>query len=65
MDVEEVRDAEPAAEPSKMTGTLEDVEREMIRTTLEKNGGNRRITAARLRISERTLYRKIKEYGLD
>ena len=48
-----------------MTGTLEDVEREMIRTTLEKNGGNRRITAARLRISERTLYRKIKEYGLD
>ena len=65
MDVEEVRDAEPASEAGKMAGTLEDMEREMIRTTLEKNGGNRRLTAARLHISERTLYRKIKEYGLD
>lgn len=45
--------------------TLEDTERETIRRSLERNGGKRRRAAEELNISERTLYRKIKEYGLD
>lgn len=45
--------------------TLEDTERETIRLSLERNGGKRRRAAEELNISERTLYRKIKEYGLD
>ena len=44
--------------------TLVDMEREMIRQTLKKYNGSRRKTAKALQISERTLYRKIKEYGL-
>ncbi len=45
--------------------TLEERERETIRLALERNGGKRKATAAELNISERTLYRKIKEYGMD
>lgn len=45
--------------------TLEDTERETIRRSLESNGGRRKATAQELNISERTLYRKIKEYGLE
>ena len=45
--------------------TLEDTERETIRLALERNYGRRKKTAEELNISERTLYRKIKEYGLD
>ena len=45
--------------------TLEDTERETIRRSLERNGGRRKATAQELNISERTLYRKIKEYGLE
>jgi DNA-binding NtrC family response regulator len=40
------------------------MERDMIKENLQKFGGNRRKTARVLQISERTLYRKIKEYGL-
>lgn len=39
-------------------------ERELIDKALEKSHGNRKQAAARLGLSERTLYRKIKEYGL-
>ena len=45
--------------------TLEDTERETIRRSLERNDGKRKKTAEELKISERTLYRKIKEYGLE
>ena len=45
--------------------TLEETERETIRRSLENNSGRRKATARELNISERTLYRKIKEYGLD
>ena len=45
--------------------TLEDTERETIKQSLERNGGRRKATAKELNISERTLYRKIKEYGLE
>ena len=45
--------------------TLEETEKETIRRSLENNGGRRKATARELNISERTLYRKIKEYGLE
>ena len=44
--------------------TLSAMERDMIKQTLQKFAGSRRKTARALQISERTLYRKIKEYGL-
>jgi DNA-binding NtrC family response regulator len=44
--------------------TLASMERDMIKQTLQKFSGSRRKTARVLQISERTLYRKIKEYGL-
>lgn len=44
--------------------TLEDIEREQIRLTLDEYNGNRRKAAKALGIGERTLYRKIKEYDL-
>ena len=50
---------------SAPTPTLEQTERETIRRSLEKNGGRRKATDSELNISERTLYRKIKEYGLE
>jgi len=45
--------------------SLEEMERRMIEKALQKHHGNRRLAAQDLQISERTLYRKIKEYGLD
>lgn len=56
-EVEEVKEEEPIS--------LEDAEKEMIRKALEKNNGRRKYAAADLKISERTLYRKIKEYNLE
>ncbi len=47
------------------TMTLEDTEKETIRRSLERNGGRRKATAQELNISERTLYRKIKEFELE
>jgi DNA-binding NtrC family response regulator len=44
--------------------SLENAEKEQIQRALEEFGGNRRKTAQALGIGERTLYRKIKEYGL-
>ena len=44
--------------------TMNAMERELIKETLNKYSGSRRKTARALQISERTLYRKIKEYGL-
>ncbi len=43
---------------------LTDLERETIRRALLKNSGNRKATAVDLGLSERTLYRKIKDYDL-
>ncbi|GMR12424.1 MAG: sigma-54-dependent Fis family transcriptional regulator [Gemmatimonadota bacterium] len=45
--------------------TMEQIEREAIGAALEKVQGNRRKAAEVLDIGERTLYRKIKKYGLD
>ena len=51
---------EESIEEVKMT----DVQKETIRKSLIRNQGNRKATAAELGLSERTLYRKIKEYNL-
>ena len=51
-------------EPQKPL-TLQEMEKQMIMKSLEKHRGKRKEAANELQISERTLYRKIKEYGLD
>ena len=54
-----------AGAPEIRTGmTMEQMERELIRRTLERAGGNRTHTARILDISIRTLQRKIRSYGL-
>lgn len=45
--------------------SLDDVEKKMVKKALERNHGKRKNAAKDLNISERTLYRKIKEYGLE
>ena len=45
--------------------TLDETERETIESALRRNNGRRKITAQELNISERTLYRKIKQYNLE
>ncbi|MCK9180179.1 MAG: sigma-54 dependent transcriptional regulator [Bacteroides sp.] len=57
----EIEDTEEYIEESL---SLEDVEKEMIRKALIKHKGKRKGAAKDLEISERTLYRKIKRYGL-
>ena len=47
-----------------LPGTSTRHERTVIEKALAHNLGNRRLTAKELHISERTLYRKLKEYGL-
>ena len=55
----------PAPEMPQLVGmSLTDAERELIKNTLAQVGGNRVEAARVLGIGERTLYRKIKEYGL-
>ncbi len=45
--------------------TMQDLEREAITTALRQVRGNRRRAAEALGIGERTLYRKMKEYGIE
>ena len=52
------------ADEVEETLSLLDSERELIRRALAKHGNRRKQAAAELGISERTLYRKIKEFGL-
>jgi DNA-binding NtrC family response regulator len=47
------------------TLSLEDMEKDVIKKALEKHRGKRKEAANELKISERTLYRKIKEYGIE
>lgn len=54
-----------SAQAGSLAGTsLEQLEKQAIRETLKLTGGNREQTAKLLGIGERTLYRKLKEYGL-
>lgn len=52
---------EPEAEPL----SLEDLEKRAIEQALARHHGRRTPTAQELKISERTLYRKIKDYGIE
>ncbi len=61
LEAEEFHEVESLQSPT----SLEDMEKQMIRRTLEKFRGRRKAAAEELKISERTLYRKIKEYGLE
>lgn len=56
-DAEEIKDT---TQP-----TIEEVTEELIRDSLRRNHGHRRAAAEELGISERTLYRKINEYGIE
>lgn len=62
--VEEERAVESVPGSTSQLTTMMDIERESIRRALEHNNGSRKMAAAELHISERTLYRKIKEYHL-
>ena len=55
--------AEEIKEPETLN--LSDIGRQMVERALERNGGNRKKAAAELGISDRTLYRRIREYGLE
>ena len=57
VEVEEIKDSDSL--------NLNDLGRQMVERALEKNGGNRKKAAAELGISDRTLYRRIKQDGLD
>ena len=63
-EVSHTEDYQVAEEVKDEPTSIEDVEKEAIRKALERSEGNRKEAAATLRMSERTLYRKIKEYGL-
>lgn len=52
-------------ETNKKPTTLAEMEKQMISDSLEKFRGKKKLAAKELAVSERTLYRKIKEYGLD
>ncbi len=58
----DIQDTEEIVEESL---SLADKEVEMIKKALEKHNGKRKLAAHELGISERTLYRKIKEYGSE
>ena len=45
--------------------SLQDNEKDLIQKALKKHSGRRKEAALELGISERTLYRKIKEYDLQ
>jgi two-component system response regulator HydG len=53
-----------AAQGSLAGTSLEQIEKRAIRETLRLTAGNREQAAKLLGIGERTLYRKLKEYGL-
>ena len=63
----QVIEAEEIKEPEEVEDAslnLSDLSRQMIERALERNNGNRKKAAEELGISDRTLYRKIKKYGL-
>jgi len=59
--------AEEYVEPEKEMENLNlgDLERQLLEKALERNNGNRKKAAQELGISDRTLYRRLNQYGLD
>lgn len=62
---EEAQSEEPVYAEEQETLSLHEQEKEMIKKALQKYKGKRKAAAKELGISERTLYRKIKEYDLE
>jgi DNA-binding NtrC family response regulator len=62
--VVEINDSDPEPEDDESLNE-NDVKRQMTIKALERNNGNREKAASELGISTRTLYRRIKDYGLD
>lgn len=54
---------EPEHEPENLN--LNDLGKQMLEKALERNHGNRKKAAQELGISDRTLYRRLKQYGLE
>ena len=57
-------EAEEYVEPEPESLNLNNIGRQMLEKALERNGGNRKKAAQELGISDRTLYRRLKQYGL-
>jgi len=64
-DLGRVDEVAPMDVESETVKTLDETERETIENALRRNNGRRKVTAQELNISERTLYRKIKQYNLE
>lgn len=60
-------EAEEYIEPEKVQENLNlnDLSKQMLEKALERNHGNRKKAAQELGISDRTLYRRLKQYGLE
>ena len=56
--------AEEYVEPTNSLN-LETIEKQMLIKALERNNGNRKKAAEELGYSDRTLYRRLKQYGLE
>ncbi len=65
LDETERSDIQEETEYEESTLSISEVEKDMIIKALERHKGKRKMAAADLGISERTLYRKIKEYSLE
>ena len=64
LETTENNNIQEATEYEESALSISDVEKEMIMKALERHNGKRKLAANDLGISERTLYRKIKEYSL-
>lgn len=71
-EVEEAEDWKPTSHPADTPPadnthplTMAEIEKQAITESLRRNNGNRRNVAKELDISERTVHRKIKDYGLE
>ena len=62
-DAEAEEYVEPIKEPENLN--LDAWSRQALEKALDRNGGNRKKAAQELGISDRTLYRRLKQYGLD
>ena len=65
VEAEEIRETPNAQNEESESLNLSDIGRQVVEKALERNGGNRKKAAQELGISDRTLYRRIKQYGLD
>ena len=59
----EYAEAEEISETESLN--INEIGRQLIEKALERNGGNRKKAAKELGFSDRTLYRKLKQYGMD